>query len=689
MTITYHGGNILRGTAADRTGTTWTNLQVGFLFIETDTLLIYYWNAGWFLISGGGSGGIPAVYDDFPTTYDVTTDDTLTPNSKWRVRYRGGVPTIYNVVGPGDAPTGLGTTQPRYGINLQAASVLVGQSIGSFTARLRRTGAPSGNVTATVRRSSDDAIVGAFVEAFPATGLSTVFADVVFTLASPYTLASGDRILVEYNGPANTVQIDLWTTDHFDGANTRRTRYAGGVYSEGNTADIVGKLALSDPGKVGVRVPGSPAGGFSRVFYEYPYLNTYTGTGTSASLVTTETSYYADFQAELSMRLVDQRKSTPNAWESPWILFRFNENEGVYFHHYYLILKTDGTLELGRKDNSTGREEQTFLSTSATYTYALNTWIKVKVQAVSNHIQVWINDVLKIDLVDDGSIGTHVDAILGTIPVEPPSTFMYQGLVGMYNEDAEVEFGPMTIGGATGGGGATVDAVTTYSNKGATGVPIILTKTGSDLPFKSIGQASDKIQIIDNPLTNAVAIDVVESQLDKDSMRGGTIFRDVATQDVVNTVAETAIFSAVIPGNKLSINKMARLTLTGDYQCNSGTPRTITLKIKFGATTLYQDVTPAFATGSARRAVRLVAELTNLGATNIQELGGVFMVSDAGGTTSGLGDINDENIGSFSNLTGFSNIDSTINQTFEVTVTHSAAEANVSLRKWCALLEVV
>lgn len=58
MAITYHGGNIIRGTAADRTGGTWTNLQAGYLFIESDTQLIYYWTGStWTAISGGGGGG--------------------------------------------------------------------------------------------------------------------------------------------------------------------------------------------------------------------------------------------------------------------------------------------------------------------------------------------------------------------------------------------------------------------------------------------------------------------------------------------------------------------------------------------------------------------------------------------------------------------------------------------------------
>jgi len=44
MTVTYHGGDILRGTTAERTGGTWTNLPAGWIYIESDGLSIYRWN---------------------------------------------------------------------------------------------------------------------------------------------------------------------------------------------------------------------------------------------------------------------------------------------------------------------------------------------------------------------------------------------------------------------------------------------------------------------------------------------------------------------------------------------------------------------------------------------------------------------------------------------------------------------
>lgn len=257
----------------------------------------------------------------------------------------------------------------------------------------------------------------------------------------------------------------------------------------------------ADTGLAGVRVPASPTNGFARVFFEYPYLATYTGLTsppTSSTMCLTNTGNFTDIDFTIYMRLVDQRRQVPFAWEGPWIFFRFNTVDGTNFHHYYLVLKTDGHIEFGRKDNTTHTEEQTFLDTSPTYTYALNTWTKVRIKAEGNLFNIWINDVPKIvDLLDDGTVGSHYDGS-GPIALLPPSLAMYQGLIGIYNEDAEVEFGPLTITELSTASSA--NAVTTYSNSGtgSGSVAITQSKEGSDLPFKGISPGSAYITVFDD-----------------------------------------------------------------------------------------------------------------------------------------------------------------------------------------------
>jgi len=150
---------------------------------------------------------------------------------------------FYNVPSPGDAVGALYTgSSIRYGEEARTSSVLIGKSLKTWTVRLRKAGSPTGIVTATVRRSSDDSIVAAFIEILSASSLSTTFADTTFTLAAAYTIQAGDRILVEYSGPAR-VEIDASSTDKIDGSNTRRVRYDGTSYIAGNTVDIVGTMS--------------------------------------------------------------------------------------------------------------------------------------------------------------------------------------------------------------------------------------------------------------------------------------------------------------------------------------------------------------------------------------------------------------------------------------------------------------
>jgi hypothetical protein len=154
-----------------------------------------------------------------------------------------GAVIFYNVPIPGDGFAGLQAgSSIRYGEEANTvSSLLVGKSLKTWKVRLRKRTNPSGNVTARVRRRSDDAIVATFNEIINSTTLNTSFAEYTFTLTTPYTVAAGDRIMIEYSGPA-AVDIELWITDQFDGANTRRVRYTT-TYSFANTTDVTGSMS--------------------------------------------------------------------------------------------------------------------------------------------------------------------------------------------------------------------------------------------------------------------------------------------------------------------------------------------------------------------------------------------------------------------------------------------------------------
>ena len=158
----------------------------------------------------------------------------------------GGI--FYDVAIPGNKAVAInvgGST--RFGEEaLNTSSVIVGKPLKSWKVRLRKSGTPSGLISAKIRRQSDDAIVATFNETINSTTLGTAFAEYTFTLTNPYTIQSKDRIMIEYGGPA-AVNIEIWTADKFDGSNTRRIRYDGTGYVGGNSEDVSGTMSSLAP----------------------------------------------------------------------------------------------------------------------------------------------------------------------------------------------------------------------------------------------------------------------------------------------------------------------------------------------------------------------------------------------------------------------------------------------------------
>ena len=153
---------------------------------------------------------------------------------------------FYEVAIPGNKAAVINTgVTTRYGEEaLNASSILVGKSLKSWKVRLRKSGTPSGLISAKIRRQSDDAIVATFNETINSTTLGTAFAEYTFTLPNPYTIQSKDRIMVEYGGPA-AVNIEIWNVDKFDGGNTRRIRYDGTSYIGSNTEEVTGTMSTA------------------------------------------------------------------------------------------------------------------------------------------------------------------------------------------------------------------------------------------------------------------------------------------------------------------------------------------------------------------------------------------------------------------------------------------------------------
>jgi hypothetical protein len=187
-----------------------------------------------------------------------------------------------------------------------------------------------------------------------------------------------------------------------------------------------------------------------------------------------------------------------------------------------------------------------------------------------------------------------------------------------------------------------------------------------------------------------------------------TLDRAAVANNIVNTSAETTMYSFSVPGNTLGTTQAITFTCFGDYLNNTGITPTFTLRIKYGATTLYQDDTGVIRSDPNRRPFYMNMTLANQNATNSQVLGGCFQLQETDGATTGIGDLGSANASSLNwgafnwgagtwgatsalftaNTPVYSTSaeDSTSAKTFAVTIQHSTADPSLSFRRQYANL---
>jgi hypothetical protein len=142
---------------------------------------------------------------------------------------------------------------------------------------------------------------------------------------------------------------------------------------------------------------------------------------THAGLVVSRTSY-ADLDLSAQMRTVTQlRQPTPNQWEVPWLVWAYTDD----FHFYYLTLKPNG-WELGKRDPAYPGGQR-FLATGKPG-FPVGKWYDVRVSQRGATITAYAGSL---------KLTEHTDG-------ERPYT---QGAIGLYTEDAEVEFKGVRING--------------------------------------------------------------------------------------------------------------------------------------------------------------------------------------------------------------------------------------------------
>jgi hypothetical protein len=163
----------------------------------------------------------------------------------------------------------------------------------------------------------------------------------------------------------------------------------------------------------------------NNIFFMHPEVAK-SASETYANLVTT-THNFSNFEMSVDVKTEKQLRenSSPNTWETAWILFRYTDN----FHYYWFVQKPTG-VELGKKDCTTCTnpfEGQEFLHTSNIRTLKLGEWSNWKISAMENNITVSID-------------GTGLE--LRDLDMSPQ---LGRGSIGFYTEDAAVEFDNFSI----------------------------------------------------------------------------------------------------------------------------------------------------------------------------------------------------------------------------------------------------
>lgn len=164
---------------------------------------------------------------------------------------------------------------------------------------------------------------------------------------------------------------------------------------------------------------------------------------------------------------------------------------------------------------------------------------------------------------------------------------------------------------------------------------------------------------------------------------------DVVTTevDVVNDATERQIYSELITGGKLGSDRSLLLWLWGDYLNNSGANRTLTPRVKFGTSTLWAATASAIPPGANRTPFEMLILLANRGLTNSQLMRGVFKLGRPDfAPTTGIGDLDSSAAAWMKPFGGTSAEDTIADRTLQITVQHSVANANLSLRMQYAKL---
>ena len=199
--------------------------------------------------------------------------------------------------------------------------------------------------------------------------------------------------------------------------------YGTYTLSDGQTSPN-GKWHVAYTGFGSVGVQQDPNTG-NHYFFEQPKTAT-SRSETHASMVLT-TQQYSDFEMDIDAKTVAQlrQNNSPNPWETAWIFWHYTDE----FHYYALTLKTNG-IQIEKKDNNNHDDSaEIYLKFSNAPKLELDNWVHIKLRVIGTHITLWADGNQVLDFTDK----------------IPSSDVMSSGNIGLYNEDAKVNFDNVSI----------------------------------------------------------------------------------------------------------------------------------------------------------------------------------------------------------------------------------------------------
>lgn len=171
---------------------------------------------------------------------------------------------------------------------------------------------------------------------------------------------------------------------------------------------------------------------------------------------------------------------------------------------------------------------------------------------------------------------------------------------------------------------------------------------------------------------------------------GSSVLDRKTTVTSINTsTTETDMYTYSVPGGTFSTNKSIRVTFIADYLNNSGGASNFTVKVKYGATTVFSSGAISMAASATRDAVFGTFVISAFGATNAQKSSGDLRVQSNGGGVAGVANAQSASMQIFSAVHTGVTEDSTGALNLKITFQHGSSGATIEGSLYTVVTELL